>query len=238
MSWWDDPVLYMLVFAFFAAWSRRPILVKTLLIVFAVISLTPLSMWLVKSLEGEPQAAGPVVPRGVVVILTGGTVHYFPSREQYAWSWAVDRATEGIRFFKKGAAPILMVTGTERVQDGREREIDSIARLAREWGVADSSLILEDKATNTYENAKLAAEILKQKGISDFYLVTSAFHMPRARRCFEKQGLAPVPYPVDFAGIPEGWRQWTATPGRRWALLSVFFHEAIGMAWYWIKGAI
>jgi len=31
-----------------------------------------------------------------------------------------------------------------------------------------------------------------------FVLVTSAMHMKRAMRCFELQGLKPVPYPVDF----------------------------------------
>jgi uncharacterized SAM-binding protein YcdF (DUF218 family) len=29
-------------------------------------------------------------------------------------------------------------------------------------------------------------------------LVTSAFHMPRARRLFERAGMSVIPFPVDF----------------------------------------
>ncbi len=44
-------------------------------------------------------------------------------------------------------------------------------------------------------------------GKRPFILVTSAMHMKRAMRCFELQGLKPVPYPVDF--LSGGEYRWT-----------------------------
>ena len=51
---------------------------------------------------------------------------------------------------------------------------------------------------NTYENAVNVQKILDQKGIKEVLLVTSAFHMPRARLIFEKLGMKVIPAPTDF----------------------------------------
>jgi uncharacterized SAM-binding protein YcdF (DUF218 family) len=280
--WWDDPIFFILILLAAALFFRQRWLGRIIVGLFAVVSLTPLSMWLLSSLEGPilsshidstpsisstplspssssvhspPSAASspsdhspslrhsPItVPsptkRRAIVVLTGGTVHYYPSLDRYEAYWAVDRITEAIRLFKKGAAPTLLLTGTERKPEHSEREVESMVRFAKEWGVPESAIVLEDKARNTFENAENVARVLKEKGITDFYLVTSAFHMKRAMLCFQKQGLTPVPFPVDYSGIPGGWKNWIVTPGRKWFFLSVFMHETIGLVWYWINGRV
>ena len=53
---------------------------------------------------------------------------------------------------------------------------------------------------NTAEEALAIRQLLRprERGNPRVLLVTSAFHMRRAQRLFERQGLDVVPFPVDF----------------------------------------
>ena len=92
----------------------------------------------------------------------------------------------------------------------------------------------EGASSNTRENAYKSFAILRKDGISRIALVTHAWHMPRATREFEQAGFKVIPaatayttrYKTDiFAFIP------TAGALQK---SSLFFHEVIGIIWYWL----
>ena len=64
---------------------------------------------------------------------------------------------------------------------------------------------------NTAEESEAVVELLSNRGVKIYdpagqlriLLVTSAFHMPRAQRLFERAGLQVIPFPVDFQ-VSEG----------------------------------
>lgn len=58
-------------------------------------------------------------------------------------------------------------------------------------------VIYEDESRNTYENAKFLAKLL-QRDNNEYILITSAFHMPRAKAVFEKAGYNIAAYPADY----------------------------------------
>jgi len=92
----------------------------------------------------------------------------------------------------------------------------------------------EISSRNTAENASNSAAILSGEGVGTVYLVTHAWHMPRAAAAFEKAGLEVIPAPTGFpsttAGKP-GWAQWL--PGvDALQTTTVALHELIGMQWY------
>lgn len=60
---------------------------------------------------------------------------------------------------------------------------------------------LEEKSTTTWENAQMSAQILRPQGINRIVLVTQAWHMQRARWCFEAQGFEVIPAPAGFYGV-------------------------------------
>lgn len=58
--------------------------------------------------------------------------------------------------------------------------------------------LLEEESCNTYENAFNSSKLLKERGVHKIYLVTHAFHMPRAKLLFEKFGMQVIPAPTVF----------------------------------------
>jgi uncharacterized SAM-binding protein YcdF (DUF218 family) len=109
---------------------------------------------------------------------------------------AVDRLFHGMRLYRAGKAPRVMLLGG--AARGHLPEAQVMAELLAEFGVSREAMILEDKSRNTRENAMNALVIMQKKGINKILLVTSAYHMRRAQAVFEKLGLEVVPAATDY----------------------------------------
>jgi uncharacterized SAM-binding protein YcdF (DUF218 family) len=82
------------------------------------------------------------------------------------------------------------------------------AELARSLGVAEASLVILDDARDTGDEAEAVSALL---GTSPFFLVTSAYHMPRAMRLMERAGAHPIPAPTHQRIRGSGgfaWHEW------------------------------
>ncbi len=85
-------------------------------------------------------------------------------------------------------------------------EGDILAGYAKALGVPDGQIVKTPRVTNTAEEAQAVATLLRRRfsgptwrgGAPRILLVTSAFHIPRARRLFERAGMLVFPFPVDF----------------------------------------
>jgi len=94
---------------------------------------------------------------------------------------------------------------------------------------------VESGSVNTLENARLSHRMLAAENIRTVYLVTHAWHMPRARLAFESAGFEVIPAATGYTTryrltIPD------FLPSAR-ALHSsaLFFHELIGIVWYRLR---
>lgn len=67
-----------------------------------------------------------------------------------------------------------------------------------EFGVPAEDIIVENESMNTFQNAMFTTELFKKDypEYHNFLLITSAFHIKRAKACFDKQGLETTVYPV------------------------------------------
>ena len=69
----------------------------------------------------------------------------------------------------------------------------------RDFGVPDEVMLSLDEARNTEEEARMIWKRLAEGAPKPrILLVTSAWHMPRARTLFERVGFEVVPAPTDF----------------------------------------
>ncbi|MBN1537908.1 MAG: YdcF family protein [Anaerolineales bacterium] len=168
------------------------------------------SWGLLKSLEWRYLPPTEIPHEEVIVVLGGGTYSPLYPRQMVEMSGAGDRVTYAYWLFKQGKADHLLLTGGSiDWLSSDENPATDMANLLKMLGVPEDAIWLEPESRNTYEDAAYSAKILKEKGISRIILVTSAFHMPRSVKLFEKQGLQVIPAPVDFVVTQKGWENIT-----------------------------
>jgi uncharacterized SAM-binding protein YcdF (DUF218 family) len=112
------------------------------------------------------------------------------------------------------------------------REAESMRALAIDQGVPAGDIVLEQRATNTYENVKFVDEILKDHHWTSILLVSSPYHMRRAVGVWHK--LAPE---ITVAATPPGQSQFY-DHGRGASLDQVrgIAQEYLAMLAYWRRG--
>lgn len=106
------------------------------------------------------------------------------------------RARAGRDAFVERRAALVVACGG--LAWGGRVEADEIARILRDGGVPEQSILRERSSRDTFENARHAAALLDGAGIRKVVLVTCSWHLPRARRLFERTGLDVV----DGVGVP------------------------------------
>ncbi|GGH21887.1 YdcF family protein [Mucilaginibacter phyllosphaerae] len=132
-------------------------------------------------------------------ILLGG----FVSKDEEGvpfFNWTVERYNQTLKLYHKGIVKKVLFTGgnADLKPDGFT-EASYVKSELIKAGVPDSLILIDDKARNTAENAAYSKQLLQTSGLRPPYLlVTSAFHMRRARLIFKKAGIDFIPYPCQY----------------------------------------
>jgi uncharacterized SAM-binding protein YcdF (DUF218 family) len=147
--------------------------------------------------QAGPRTVEAVPAAPVMVVLGGGVAGpRAPLRPYPNLNAAGDRLWHAARLYRAGKAPRLVLSGgVTRTGDGSEAE--AMRRFLLDMGVPAPAIELEDASKNTTGNAVFTAQALKAQGVDTVILVTSALHMPRARRLFDRAGLKVHPAPAD-----------------------------------------
>jgi len=145
---------------------------------------------------------------------------------------SLERARTAAALYRRTGLPMLVsggVVGDEPVAVGATMA----QSLAQDF--AAPPRWVETHSRDTWENARFSAEILRAAGITKVYLVTHAWHMPRAVLAFRRAGITAVPAPVRLdAWPPLGWRRFV--PGASaWQVSYFGCHEWIGLAFYSLR---
>jgi uncharacterized SAM-binding protein YcdF (DUF218 family) len=137
------------------------------------------------------------------------------------------RVVEGIRLFRHLPNTRLILSG------GREDQVESISTFPLEMGVSKQDMIIETKAFDTADEARVFGEIV---GKTPFALVTSAYHIPRAMRLLRTAGLNPIPAPCEYRAKKLPALPTSLLPSAD-ALLTtqLAIHEYLGIAWLTAK---
>ena len=108
-----------------------------------------------------------------------------------------DRFFGGIALFKAGKGKMLVFTGGKMPWDKTKRtEGDVLKQYAISNGIPTKKIFVTKDVENTAEEAVAVKELINSS--KRIILVTSAFHMYRAKRLFEKQGCIVIPYKLDY----------------------------------------
>jgi uncharacterized SAM-binding protein YcdF (DUF218 family) len=108
-----------------------------------------------------------------------------------------DRFFGGIALFKAGKAQKLVFTGGKMPWDKvKKTEGVVLKEYAISNGIPSENILVTKDVENTAEEAVAVKELISPS--KRIILVTSAYHMYRAKKVFEKQGLIVIPYKVDY----------------------------------------
>ena len=104
------------------------------------------------------------------------------------------RTLKAVELYRHGLAPVLICTGG--VGDNPPAESRVAAALAERSGVPGNRIELEEHSTSTRENAEYAARICRERGWRKVVVVSDPYHLFRARRAFEREGLTALTSPA------------------------------------------
>jgi uncharacterized SAM-binding protein YcdF (DUF218 family) len=108
-----------------------------------------------------------------------------------------DRFFGGIELFKASKAQKLVFTGGKMPWDKvNKTEGEVLKEYAISNGIPSNKIFVTKDVENTAEEAVAVKELINPS--KRIILVTSAFHMYRAKKLFEKQGFIVIPYKVDY----------------------------------------
>jgi uncharacterized SAM-binding protein YcdF (DUF218 family) len=168
--------------------------------ILIVCSLPIVSDKLVAYLESDYQLSKPsnIEPADSIVVLSG-MIRTINSKDglDYEFGEASDRIFAGINLFKEKKAPKLILTRGKLPWSVGIPEGEYLKEIAINNGISENNILLTENIENTDQEAKAIKKLLSDDK-SKVLLVTSAFHMPRARIVFEAAGINVVPFPVDF----------------------------------------
>ncbi len=134
------------------------------------------------------------------------------------------RSVYTVRAWKEGGFAHLILSG--------ETDITAPMRdFVVAEGVPAPAVVLEDRSNNTRENALLTAQVARQFP-GPYVLLTSDYHMWRARRAFQKAGLVVEPRP--FPDALKRMNQWSS----RWSIFIELLVESAKIVYYWGRGWI
>jgi len=234
------------------AWKRPTLALVPMgmsLLIILVASNAWVSSLLMQSLEWQ-QISSEELPEAEAIILLGGSTRVpTPPRNTVEITESGDRVLYAAHLYKEGKAPVIIATGGRITWlQNAPPEADSMKNLLIEIGVPESAIIEETQALNTYENALYTKKILEKRGIKQSLLVTSASHMPRSLRVFQKQGIDVIPAPTDFLVTQLDWEQLQMTPqatlfnllpsAENLKQTTQALKEYLGLIVYWLKGWI
>jgi uncharacterized SAM-binding protein YcdF (DUF218 family) len=212
---------------------------------YVIFGFSPLANWVMAPLEVRAKAGAAQSLDGAAgIIVLGGAIESATSLGGDAphLNESGDRMAEALRlaasypslpvFFSGGKADLFP-------REDRDTEAALALRFFAAFNLTPPRVRFEDRSRNTFENAVETAKELQPKPGQKWILVTSAFHMPRAKALFEAQGFEILARPVDYRtnGFDGWWRPFPrASEGLR--RLDLVVKEWVGLAMAWALGQL
>lgn len=107
-----------------------------------------------------------------------------------------ERTLEGVREYKAGVAPHLIMSGGAAHNQYAEGHV--MADLAEHTGVPKTAIVEEDSSQNTIQNAYYSVKIMQSRGWRSAEVVSSPSHLPRASLIFRR-------FPIEWRMHPAPW---------------------------------
>jgi uncharacterized SAM-binding protein YcdF (DUF218 family) len=239
-----DPITLGLVSAFLGAvLARRAFRLSRALTAIGagallIVCFLPVGVLLLRPLEERFPAPPPNAPPPYGIIILGGVINpdLSVAHGQTSLDEGAARLTEAVILSRRFPEARIVFSGGSAYKLSEAAEARD---LLTALGVDASRIEIETRSRNTDQNARFTAALVKPNPAQSWWLVTSAWHMPRAMGLFRKAGFAVRAFPVDYHTFGDS-RDFLPNrePVRGLKLFEVAVHEWIGLAAYRLTGKI
>lgn len=223
---------------------RRRQCVKALIVILLFFSNPWIANQLARVWEtGRSDPAGISEPYEAGILL-GGYVNFDAATPPGVLNFhqAGNRFTTTLMLYKTGKIRrILLSGGAGRLIGDVPPEAASVRGFLLACGVPDSAILVENASRNTRENALFSKRAVDSIGIGNrCLLITSAWHMRRAKACFDKAGLACDLFATDFYSETRhgNWLDWLEPDWKAFMKWDSLIKEWMGWLAYRWKGYI
>ena len=198
------PIMVFFLIIIFSTFKGYKKLTYSSLILFYIISTPIFSSIIMKQVEGK-YTYGKFENQNkadAIVVLSGMMkINEFENDYKIEWGDA-DRFFKGIELYNFNKSNIIVFTGGKSPYNKTKiSEGDILKEYAIRFGVKEEDVLITKEVLNTSDESYAVKDLIGNK--KTIILVTSAFHMSRAKSLFEKQGHIVIPYKVDFKNPPK-----------------------------------
>lgn len=199
-----SPVTIVIVLILLGLMFKRYFLIYLAVFLLIVSSSPIVSTYLVKYLEGNKVHLSVDKVKSVdAVVVLGGMLASVPTSGGVNFEWVdPDRFFGGVDLMLANKAPYLIFTGGRLPwEKSLTTEGVFLRKKALTYGISENRILVTKPVENTNEEAMAVKELLDEKfgpQLHSITLVTSAFHMERAKALFNQNELIVTAYPVDF----------------------------------------
>ena len=139
------------------------------------------------------------IAKSDAIVVLSGMISTIKTKEKlsYEFNGSIDRIFSGMNLFKENKAPLLILTNGKLPWSVGIPEGEYLKDFSIKYGIPEDKILLTDNVQNTDQEAKAVAKLLNTNKATTI-LVTSAFHMPRAKKVFEAANIKVIPFAVDF----------------------------------------
>jgi len=227
-------LIIILIGTFFK--SKKISLLGLLILIFCSVPIISNKLIFYLEKDYSLQSVKDVTNADAIVVLSG-MISSIKTKEKlsYEFNDSIDRILSGIDLFKEDKASFLILTNGKMPWSVGIPEGEYLKDFSIKYGIPEDRILLTDNVQNTDQEAKSVKKLLKTNE-ANIILVTSAFHMPRAKKVFEAANIKVIPFAVDFK-----------TPIKKITIIdfipsanslkdtSHFFREMIGRLYYNLK---
>jgi uncharacterized SAM-binding protein YcdF (DUF218 family) len=139
------------------------------------------------------------ISKADAIVVLSGMISYTQSEDGLVEEWGdPDRFFGGIDLLKaQKSDQIIFTRAVLPWSITKTSEGDVLKKMALSLGVSETSIRLTQEVGNTKDEA-VAVKVALGIKEPEIILVTSAYHMVRAKKIFEREGIRVIPFPVDF----------------------------------------
>jgi uncharacterized SAM-binding protein YcdF (DUF218 family) len=218
--------------------ARRLLIIAACILL--VFSNPVLLRWTVMAWEPVPEALPINDLRIRKVVVLGGMSSEHPASGRVRFASSGDRLMQALLVVHNNPVEHLVISGgSASVLIDERGEAAFLREFLVTVGMANERIVVDSLSRNTYENAVNTRQLFETKGWpKEIVLVTSAWHLPRAIRVFEKQGFGVIPIGADslypFSPVlPSDYFIPSSSVLTAWELL---FKEWVGLGIYRMRG--